>query len=106
VAAINQNGTLNSGVSPAARGSIVTIYATGEGQTETLGIDGKPASAPFPKPGCRLSVRGGYAAEILFAGEAPDTPVYCRSTHVCPAVLLPRAMCVVLVIGTASSGRA
>lgn len=53
-AAINQDGTLNSASNPAVRGSIITLYGTGEGVT------GLPFSVSI----------GGYAAPILYAGPA------------------------------------
>ncbi len=54
-AAVNQDGTLNSESNPAARGSIVSLYATGQGQA---------ASAVSLKIGL-------YAAQLLYAGPAP-----------------------------------
>src|ERR1019366_1001135 len=39
VAAINQNGTINSPTSPAQLGSIVAFYLTGEGPTTPTGVD-------------------------------------------------------------------
>ena len=72
VLAINQDNTLNSATNPAARGSVVVMYATGEGQTDPPGVNGKPATAPYPLPVLKVSVTiGGYPAEVLFAGEAP-----------------------------------
>ncbi|MCE5308509.1 MAG: hypothetical protein LLG20_12795 [Acidobacteriales bacterium] len=69
---VNQDGTLNSSLNPAARGSIVVLYATGEGQTSPGGVDGKPAEAPYPAPLASVDVSiGGYPAEILYAGAAP-----------------------------------
>jgi len=69
---VNQDGTINSTLNPAARGSIVVLYATGEGQTNPAGINGKPATEPYPKPLASVSLQiGGYAAEILYAGAAP-----------------------------------
>jgi uncharacterized protein (TIGR03437 family) len=73
-AIVNQDGvTVNSTRSPAAKGSIVSIYATGEGQTNPGGIDGLLArGATLPKP--RLPVEvwiGGKRAEVLYAGAAP-----------------------------------
>ena len=69
---VNQDATLNSTLNPAARGSIVVLYATGEGQTNPGGVNGQPAAAPYPKPlaGVSLSI-GGYPAELLYAGAAP-----------------------------------
>jgi uncharacterized protein (TIGR03437 family) len=53
-AAINQDGSLNSASNPAARGSVLTLYGTGEGVTEL------PFSVTI----------GGYDAAILYAGPA------------------------------------
>jgi len=72
VAALNQDGTLNSTANPALRGSVVTLFATGEGQTTPSGVDGGVSASPYPAPLGTVSLRvGGYPAEILFAQEAP-----------------------------------
>jgi uncharacterized protein (TIGR03437 family) len=71
-AAVNQNGTFNSPSNPAAKGSIVTFFATGEGQTNPPGVDGRLAMAPLPVP--VLDVVVGVAnigAEVVYAGLAP-----------------------------------
>lgn len=73
-AIVNQDGvTVNSTATPAARGSIVSIYATGEGQTNPAGIDGAFAiGASLPKPKLPVTVTiGGKPAEVLYAGAAP-----------------------------------
>ena len=49
-AAVNQDGSINSAAHPAPPGSIISLYATGEGQTSPAGVDGKPAQAPLPQP--------------------------------------------------------
>jgi len=53
-------------------GGVVTLFGTGEGQTEPEGVTGKLAAEPLPAPllETRLSV-GGAPAEILFSGPAP-----------------------------------
>ena len=69
----NQDYSLNSALNPAEKGSIVTFYATGEGQTDPPGVDGLIASQLFPKPVLPVSVRlGGVDAEVLYAGAAPN----------------------------------
>ncbi len=69
---VNEDATLNSTLNPAARGSVVVLYATGEGQTNPGGVNGLPAASPYPKPLAGVSLRiGGYPAEILYAGAAP-----------------------------------
>jgi uncharacterized protein (TIGR03437 family) len=71
-AILNQDQSYNSASNPAAKGSVVTLYLTGEGQTDPAGIDGKPAGAPLPLPRAPVSVRiGDTAAEVLYAGGAP-----------------------------------
>ena len=70
-AALNDDSTINSSTNPAARGSIVVLYGTGEGQTNPMGIDGKPASAPLPSPLAPVSVKiGGQDAEVIYAGAS------------------------------------
>lgn len=72
-AILNQDGiTVNSSLKPAAKGSIIAIYATGEGQTNPAGVDGKLAVAPYPKPLQEVKVRiNGVDAEVSYAGAAP-----------------------------------
>jgi len=72
VAAINEDGTPNSAENPAPRGSIVTLFATGEGPTEPASEEGRPAAPPLPRPILPVQlVIGVHPAEILFAGSAP-----------------------------------
>jgi uncharacterized protein (TIGR03437 family) len=72
-AAINQDGvTVNSAATPAKIGDIISLYATGEGQTTPAGVDGKPASAPYPYPNLPVTVTvGGQNAFVQYAGGAP-----------------------------------
>lgn len=72
-AVLNQDGvTVNTAQSPAPRGSIITIYATGEGQTAPAGVDGLIAASVYPAPAQPVSVTiDGYAAAVKYAGAAP-----------------------------------
>jgi uncharacterized protein (TIGR03437 family) len=71
-AILNQDFTLNSVETPAARGSVVQIFATGEGQTRPAGIDGKLAAPPLPIPLLQVTVTiGGRPATVTYAGAAP-----------------------------------
>ncbi len=72
-AIINQDGlTVNSSSAPAAKGSIVSIYATGEGQTTPGGIDGQIAKGTVPVPKLPVSATvDGQAADVQYAGGAP-----------------------------------
>ena len=72
-AVINQDGlTINSSKAPAAKGSVISIYATGEGQTNPGGIDGQIASSMMPVPKLPVTVLiDGQPAEVQYAGAAP-----------------------------------
>ena len=72
-AILNQDGTVNGYYNPADRGSVISLYATGAGQTTPPGEDGKIAeSLPLPTPILPLSVQiDGHDAEVLYAGQAP-----------------------------------
>lgn len=71
--AIHEDGSLNSAANPASRGSVIVLYATGEGQTNPAGVDGKLTnSAVLAKPVLPVEVRvNGLLAEVLYAGAAP-----------------------------------
>jgi uncharacterized protein (TIGR03437 family) len=72
-AAINQDGvTVNTAATPTKIGDIISLYATGEGQTTPAGVDGKPASAPYPYPNLPVTATvGGQNAPVKYAGGAP-----------------------------------
>jgi uncharacterized protein (TIGR03437 family) len=66
---LNTDSTINSPANPAARGSLVTITATGEGQTNPPGVDGLIASDTPPVPIAPVSVQiGGSDAPLMSAG--------------------------------------
>jgi uncharacterized protein (TIGR03437 family) len=73
-AVLNQDGlTLNSAATPAAKGSVISIYATGEGQTNPGGQDGMiAAGSNLPAPMQMVAVRiDGKTALVTYAGAAP-----------------------------------
>lgn len=74
-AMFNQDGTFNSAANPAPAGTIVVIYATGEGLTNPAGVDGEVIGSSLKRPLAAVRVRvGGIdvpAADILYAGSAP-----------------------------------
>jgi uncharacterized protein (TIGR03437 family) len=70
-AALNQDYSLNTAQNPAARGSVVLLFATGEGMTDQA-ADGVLATTPLPRPLLPITVTvGGRPAEVLYAGAAP-----------------------------------
>ncbi len=71
-AALNEDGSANSPENPADRGSVVALFATGEGQTNPSAVEGQPAGFPTLMPILPVMIKiGSYAAEILYAGAAP-----------------------------------
>jgi uncharacterized protein (TIGR03437 family) len=69
---VNRDGSINSDRNPAQRGSIVVLYATGEGQTKPAGVTSQRSESPYPAPVLPVSVTvAGIPANILFMGEAP-----------------------------------
>ncbi|MBI1354714.1 MAG: hypothetical protein GC160_10230 [Acidobacteria bacterium] len=71
-AILNQDGSLNTADNPAKPGSIVVLWATGEGQTNPPGVDGLVAGDVLPQPLAAVSAQlQGVNAEVLYAGAAP-----------------------------------
>jgi uncharacterized protein (TIGR03437 family) len=73
-AILDVNYQLVSASNPASAGSVIQIFATGQGQTSPAGVDGliEPVSLPLPMPLLTPGVTiGGAAAHILYAGAAP-----------------------------------
>ncbi len=74
-AILNQNNSVNGVNNPAARGSVIVIYATGEGQTSAAGTTGRiilPALTDLRRPTAPVSVTiGGAPAAVEYAGSAP-----------------------------------
>lgn len=69
-AILNQDGTINSPSNPAALGSIVQVFATGEGQTTPAGVDGTLDGSPAPQPAAQpvTAMIGGVPANVTYAG--------------------------------------
>jgi uncharacterized protein (TIGR03437 family) len=72
-AAVNQNGSMNSSSTPVPLGAIVSLFATGEGQTSPAGVDGKPATPPLPTPilPVTVTIGGINTSEPQFTGGVP-----------------------------------
>jgi uncharacterized protein (TIGR03437 family) len=72
-AILNQDTSVNSPQNPAAKGSVIVLYATGGGQTNPPGRDGQIANAPnLPAPVLPVKVRiGGVESQVQYAGAAP-----------------------------------
>ena len=69
---LNENGSVNTAANPAARGSIVVLYATGTGRTTPAQADGEVTGANPPRPAQPVKVfLADRDAEVLFAGSTP-----------------------------------
>jgi uncharacterized protein (TIGR03437 family) len=75
---LNQDNSLNGPGHAAAKGSIVQVYLTGEGQTTPPGVTGAITTATLPPPQVTPApvqpiavFIGGQQAPYTYAGEAP-----------------------------------
>jgi uncharacterized protein (TIGR03437 family) len=72
VVAANQDGTINGPNNPAAKGSYVTIYFTGGGQTSPVGVTGSITGSVLKWLTQSISVTvGKQPATVQFDGAAP-----------------------------------
>ena len=73
LAAVNQDGTVNSRLNPAKLGSIVSIFASGGAVYGTDGVVAGADSLPGPALPVSVILSGtGATLPILYAGQAPE----------------------------------
>ena len=71
-AILNQDSSVNSPSNPAAKGSVISIFATGAGQTNPPGVDGQVAGTVLATPRLPVNVQiGGLDSKVQYAGVAP-----------------------------------
>lgn len=104
-AILNQDTKVNSATNPAAKNSVISLFATGEGQTNPAGVDGKLARAPLPRPVLPVTVQiGGRDSVVLYAGAAPGLPAGVMQVNVrIPAQTPTGAVPVTIVVGASAS---
>ena len=72
--AIDQDGFPNTATHGAQTASLLTVYATGLGQTSPSGLDGQLAGTVLPRPVLPVSVSiEGQAATVLYAAALPGS---------------------------------
>ena len=72
--ALNQDGFANTAAHGAQTASVITLYATGAGQTSPAGVDGQIAGAQLPTPVLPVGVTiGGQPAMVLNASAVPGS---------------------------------
>ncbi len=104
----NADLSVNGASNPAAPGTVIAIFATGEGQLVPAGTTGciNGGTLPLPKPVGNVSVTigGQPASPILYAGEAPDSPCgVIQINATVPANLAAGPQPVGLTIGTVTN---
>jgi uncharacterized protein (TIGR03437 family) len=86
--AVNEDGTLNMEKNPAPRGSVVVLYATGEGMSQL------PVAVTV----------AGFPAEVQYAGAAPGYPGLMQLNVRLPSAYAPPGVLpVTLTVGAAAS---
>ncbi len=101
---LNQDGGVNSADNPAAPGSVIVLFATGQGLTQPPSVSGaRPAEGIYPEPALATSLTiGGQAAQLLFRGQAPGTAGVMQINAVVPSGIASTAT-IVLTLGTVES---
>ena len=107
-AILNSDTSVNGSGNPAAPGSIISIYATGEGVLVPAGTTGciSGGTLPIPKPveAVSVTIGGQPATSIEYAGEAPDSVCgLLQINATLPSSLAAGAQPVVLTIGSSSN---
>jgi uncharacterized protein (TIGR03437 family) len=106
IAALNEDGTVNSPDSPAAPGSMLVLYATGAGLAGEEVADGQIMGSHLVSPRAPVYVRfGKLPAEVAYAGSAPGLVNGVLQVNVrLPAELLGgSAVPIQLICGASSS---
>ena len=87
---VNPDGSPNSAIAPAALGSILTFYGTGEGLTNGPNVSGQAATDPYPRPRLPVTLTvAGFPTEILYAGSAPGAVGLLQVNARVPAGFIP-----------------
>jgi uncharacterized protein (TIGR03437 family) len=101
-AILNQDSSLNSTANPAARGSVISLFGTGEGPVSPqLVWENLSISTPYSTPVAPVTVTiGGQPAAISYAGAAPLEPIGIFQINVTvPATLSPGSAAVIVSVG-------
>jgi uncharacterized protein (TIGR03437 family) len=103
-AALNQDFSFNN-LTPALRGSVISIYATGEGRTSPPGVTGGVTGSDLKNPVLQVSAKiGGQPADVQYAGSAPGLVTGVLQVNVkIPDNAPTGAVPIAIVVGTAAS---
>ena len=106
IAALNQDGSLNSGVNPAKAGSVVTLYATGQGLISGMPPDGAPAHGLVETSQTpQVFINSGYVSpgNVLYSGLAPEFVGLWQINFKIPSDVPPGAVIVFISYGGINS---
>jgi uncharacterized protein (TIGR03118 family) len=102
--ALNADGTVNSSKNPAASGSVITVFATGQGPELPPGEDGVVNDRVLRVPQLPVSLTiGGQTADVLYAGSALGLVQGVMQIEAVIPSGLTGAVPVVLTVGSAGS---
>ncbi len=80
---LNQDNTANV-TTPAARGSVIQLFATGCGATNPASVDGVPAGGAAPSVARVQAWVSVFEAAVQYAGAQPQFPGVCQVNVVIP----------------------
>jgi uncharacterized protein (TIGR03437 family) len=103
---LNEDLTLNGPSNPAARGSMIVFFGTGQGASLPQPVDGAFSGDPLPQPVLPVSVSiGGVNGEIIYRGAAPTlvAGVLQVNVRVPGNISSGNALPLLLTVGTATS---
>jgi uncharacterized protein (TIGR03437 family) len=103
-AIINQTNTINGSNNPAAKGSVVAVYMTGEGITSPASVTGQIAvTLNHPVLAVTATVNG-VAAQVQYAGSAPGIVYGVMQVNVTiPANAPTGSLPLVITVGTTNT---
>jgi uncharacterized protein (TIGR03437 family) len=108
-ATLNQDGrTVNGPSTPAPKGSVVSVFMTGEGQTTPTGTNGTitPSDGTgLKKPNLQVTATiGGVPATVLYAGSAPGLVSGAMQVNLqIPAGAASGAVLLTITVGTTNT---
>jgi uncharacterized protein (TIGR03437 family) len=105
VAALNEDGSVNSPSNPAVRGSIVALFTVGSGQTLPPESDGVVVGPPLPATLLSVSVAiNASACDVQYAGAAPGLVAGVTQINIrIPSTVPPGDALIRLTVGSHST---
>jgi uncharacterized protein (TIGR03437 family) len=106
VAALNQDGSLNNGANPAKAGSIVTLYATGQGPISGMPVAGQVAEGLFATTETpQVFINAGFVppGDVQWSGLAPGFAGLWQINVKVPADAPPGDVVVFIIYGGVNS---